>query len=146
MDAAAASSIGSKMEPKRMVGIALVAFALAGGMFLENVFKAILERGLKWTDPTLVGDVTVTQLVAFALAIGVAAYVYLNPKTRETGLEIAGELKRVTWPSLAETRVSTVAVVVASVVCSLVLFFFDFLASKLMTIWVPAALRWVTGA
>jgi len=144
MDAAAAPSIGSRMEPKRMVGIALFVFAVTGGMFLEQVLKAILG-GLKWNDPTLLGDITLTVLIGFGVAIGAAIYVYMNPKTREGGLEIAGELKRVTWPSVAETRVSTIAVVIASVVSSLILFFFDFIASKVMTIWVPAALRWITG-
>ena len=142
----AAPSIGSKMEPKRMVGIGLVALALAGGMFLDQVAKAIFA-GLKLNDPQLIGeDVTLTGLIGFALAVGIALYVYLNPKLREGGLDIAAELKRVSWPSIAETRVSTVAVVVASLVSSLILFFFDFIASKVMTIWVPAGLRWITGS
>ena len=143
----AAPSIGSKMEPKRMVGIALVALAVAGGMFLEQVAR-VTFAALKWNDPQILGidELTLTALIGFALAVGVAVYVYMNPKLREGGLDIAAELKRVSWPSLAETRVSTVAVVIASLVSSLILFFFDFVASKVMTIWVPAGLRWITGS
>jgi preprotein translocase subunit SecE len=135
------------MEPKRMVGIGLVCLAVAGGMFLSHVAGALFA-GLKWNDPTFFGleNVTLTVVIGFVLAIGAAVYVYLSPKLREGGLDIATELKRVTWPSLAETRVSTVAVVIASLVSSLVLFFFDFVASKVMTIWVPAALHWLAGA
>ncbi len=141
----AAPSIGSRMEPKRMVGIGLVALALVGGMFLDQVCKAIFA-GLKLNDPQLVGDdITLTALIGFAAAAGVAVYVWMNPKTREGGLDIAAELKRVTWPSMAETRVSTIAVIIASLVSALILFFFDFVASKVMTIWVPAGLRWITG-
>ncbi|HEY3449126.1 MAG TPA: preprotein translocase subunit SecE [Myxococcales bacterium] len=141
----AAPSIGSKMEPKRMVGIALVALAVTGGMFLDQVAKAIFA-GLKLNDPqVLVEDLTLTAIVGFAISAGVAIYVYMNPKLREGGLDIAAELKRVSWPSIAETRVSTIAVVIASLVSSLILFFFDFIASKVMTIWVPAGLRWITG-
>jgi preprotein translocase subunit SecE len=128
-----------------MVGVALFLFAVAGGMFLDRVAKAIFGA-LRWNDPQLVGeDVTLTLLLGFGVAIAAALYVWFNQKLREGGLEIAAELKRVTWPSLAETRVSTIAVVIASLVASLVLFFFDFIASKVMTIWVPAGLRWITG-
>ena len=143
----AVPSIGSKMEPKRMVGIALVALAVTGGMFLDQVAKSIFA-GLKWNDPQVLGveDLTLTAVVGFALAIGGAVYVYMNPKLREGGLDIAAELKRVSWPSVAETRVSTIAVVIASLVSSIILFFFDFIASKVMTIWVPAGLRWITGS
>lgn len=142
----AAPSIGSKMEPKRMVGIGLVCLALAGGMFLDQVAKAILA-GLKLNDPQLIGeDVTLTGLLGFGAAAALAIYAYMNPKLREGGLDIASELKRVSWPSMAETRVSTIAVVIASLVSALILFFFDFIASKVMTIWVPAGLRWLTGA
>lgn len=142
----AAPSIGSKMEPKRMVGIGLVCLALAGGMFLDQVAQAIFA-GLKLNDPQIIGeDVTLTGLLGFGLAAALAIYVYMNAKLREGGLDIAAELKRVSWPSMAETRVSTIAVVIASLVSSLILFFFDFIASKVMTIWVPAGLRWLTGA
>ncbi|MBI5546430.1 MAG: preprotein translocase subunit SecE [Deltaproteobacteria bacterium] len=142
-----APSIGSKMEPKRMVGIALFALAIAGGMFIDRVAKALFAA-LKWNDPALFGidDLTLTGVIGFAIAVGVAIYLYMNARTREGGLEIAAELKRVTWPSLAETRVSTIAVIIASLVSSLILAFFDIVASKVMTTWVPAALRWATGA
>ena len=91
-------------------------------------------------------DLTLTSVVGFAIAVAFVLYLYFTPSMREGGLDIAAELKRVTWPSLAETRVSTIAVVIASLVAAIILFFFDFVASKLMTIWVPAGLRWIAGA
>ena len=140
-----APSIGARMEPKRMVGIALFLFAVAGGMFLDRIAKSVFGA-LRWNDPQLIGeDVTLTLVVGFAVALAAVLYVWFSPKIRDGSLEIAAELKRVTWPSLAETRVSTIAVVIASLVASLILFFFDFVASKAMTIWVPAGLRFITG-
>jgi preprotein translocase subunit SecE len=139
-----APSIGSRMEPKRMVGITLVVFAGVAGMFLDNVIATVFNA-LKWNDATLLGDMTVSSVIGFGVAIAAAIYVWFNAKLKEGGLEIAAELKRVTWPSLAETRVSTIAVIIASLVASLILFFFDFVASKAMTIWVPAGLRFITG-
>lgn len=145
MDAAISSNpAAGKIEPRRMVGIAFLGFALAGGMFLGHVVAAILQA-VRWSDPSLLGidELTVSALVGFALSIGAVVYCWLSPTVRTASLDVATELTRVTWPSLAETRVSTVAVIIASVVSSLVLFGFDFASSKVMTVWVPAALGWI---
>jgi preprotein translocase subunit SecE len=53
-------------------------------------------------------------------------------------IDIASELMKVTWPSWSETRASTVAVIVASLVAAAVLFFIDTIAYKLMVEWLPA--------
>jgi preprotein translocase subunit SecE len=133
-----------RMEPRRMVGVALFLLALAGGMFLSHVAAAILH-GVRWNDPSLLGveELTLSTLIGFALAVAGAAYCWFDPKVRTAALDVATELKKVTWPSIAETRVSTVAVIVASVVSALVLFSFDFVSSKVMTVWVPSALGWI---
>ena len=52
-------------------------------------------------------------------------------------LETATELMRVTWPSWHETRVSTAAVVVASLIAAVVLFAIDSIAYKTMVDWLP---------
>jgi preprotein translocase subunit SecE len=138
------SGVGAKMEPKRMVGLTLFVFALTGGMFLSRVAATVFEK-LKWNDPALLGieDLTITSLVGFALSISVVLYCYFNPTIRAGSLDIAAELKRVTWPSFAETRVSTVAVIIASVVAATILATFDFFSSKVMTVWVPQILAWI---
>ncbi len=61
-----------------------------------------------------------------------------NPKIRQLSLEIASELMKVTWPSWEETRVSTIAVVVASLVAAVILFGIDWLSYKVMVEWLPA--------
>lgn len=146
MDAATSTGnpAAGKLEPRRMVGIAYFSFALAGGMFLSHVIGAILAA-VRWGDPSLLGieELTVSAVVGFGLAIGAVVYCWVNPTVRTAALDVATELNRVTWPSLAETRVSTVAVIIASVVSSLVLFGFDFASSKVMTVWVPTALGWI---
>ena len=52
-------------------------------------------------------------------------------------IETASELMRVTWPSWEETKVSTIAVIVASLVAGVILFFIDTLSYKLMVEWLP---------
>lgn len=127
-----------------MVGITFLVFTVVGGMFLSRVMAAIFG-GLRWNDPPLLGveELALTSVIGFAVAIGVALALYLNQRVQAGSLEIAAELKKVTWPSLGETRVSTIAVIIASVVSALILFFFDFIASKVMTVWVPSLLGWL---
>src|SRR5215470_1595122 len=65
-------------------------------------------------------------------------FCYLNPEVRRLSIEVATELMKVTWPSWAETRVSTIAVVVASGVAAILLFVIDTIAYKVMVDWLPA--------
>ena len=51
---------------------------------------------------------------------------------------VATELMRVTWPSWEDVRVSTIAVVVASLVAAVLLFGMDTLSYNLMVKWLPA--------
>lgn len=141
---AAQAGVNNRMEPQRIVGIAFVTLALLGGMFLGRVVAAVLT-GVKWNDPQFLGveELTASSVTGFAIAIGGVVVAYLNPKVKGNALDIASELKKVTWPSVAETRVSTVAVIIATVVSSLILFGFDFIASKVMTAWLPGALNWI---
>ncbi|HEY0096990.1 MAG TPA: preprotein translocase subunit SecE, partial [Archangium sp.] len=71
-------------------------------------------------------------------AAGLAVGAYVHPKTHALSLEVASELMKVTWPSWAETKASTVAVIVASVVAAVLLFCIDTIAFKLMVEWIPA--------
>ncbi len=136
------SGVKTTFEPRRMVGITLFLFAIAGGMFLSKLVEVGMAR-LNWNDVELVEGLFVSNLVGFGLAAGGAVYCWMSASIRASSLEIASELKRVTWPTFAETRVSTVAVIIASVVSAAILFVFDFVSSKVMTVWVPQALAWL---
>ena len=142
-DAASSASVDNRLEPRRMVGLAFVVFAFTGAMVLSRLIAAILG-GLKINDPQLLGiqELTLSSVLGTALAVAAAVIAWLNPKVQETSLEVASELKKVTWPSFAETKVSTIAVIIATLVAALVLFFFDFISSKLMTEWLPGVLTW----
>jgi len=51
----------------------------------------------------------------------------VRPRTHEVSLEIASELRKVSWPSFAETRAATIAVIVASIIAAVLLGLFDVL-------------------
>jgi preprotein translocase subunit SecE len=130
----------SSMTPERLVVIFTLCLAIVLVLFLKHVIapgwvalgfpdRPLFEGAEEWTY---------SSLVAVALTAAIIGGAWASPKIRHLAFETASELMRVTWPSWAEVRVSTVAVIVASVVAGVVLFFIDTLAYKLMVEWLPA--------
>ncbi len=114
------------IDPKRMVIIFYVLAALAIGVFVEKVLELVFTY-VRWNDPTIFGeDWRLTTVLGFALAAVAAVVVWRTPKTQTVSLEIASELKKVTWPTLRETRAATVAVVIATFVAAVILGLFDY--------------------
>jgi preprotein translocase subunit SecE len=129
----------SGMDPKRLVVIFFLIAGLIFALFLEHVCGLIWARA-GWSDPTVIEGVDwqVSTLVGFALAAALVVGAYMYPKTHALSQEVASELMKVTWPSWAETKASTVAVIVASVMAAILLFFIDTLAYNLMVEWIPS--------
>jgi preprotein translocase subunit SecE len=118
-------------QPKRYVAIFYVLAAIALGKFLEKIVSLIFSFA-RFNDATvLVEGWTTSTLIGFLVAAIVAVVVWRIPRTQTVSLEIALELKRVTWPGLRETRAATVAVVVASFIASIILGVFDFIWGRL---------------
>ncbi len=119
------------IDPRRMVLIFYVLAALALGVFLEKILGLAFSYA-RWNDPAVFGeDWTLTTVLGFALAVAAGLVVWRMPKTQTVSLEVAGELKKVTWPTLRETRAATVAVVVATAIAAVILGAFDSLWSWL---------------
>jgi preprotein translocase subunit SecE len=117
-------NVGGVEQPRRIVAIFYVLAALALGMFLEKVL-AISFATAGVNDFAVFGDWTLSTVLGFLLAVAIAVVVWRVPKTQRVSMEIALELRRVTWPSLRETRAATVAVIVASFVAAIILGVFD---------------------
>jgi preprotein translocase subunit SecE len=129
----------SAMDPKRLVVIFLLLAGIVTGLFLEHVLGLLWAR-FGWGDPILVEGVDwqVSSLVGYLLALGLAILIWVHPKAHAVSTDVASELMKVTWPSWLETRTSTVAVIVASLVAAVILFFIDTIAYKMMVEWLPA--------
>ena len=123
-------NVGGVEQPKRIVAIFYVLAAIVLGVFLEKITALVLSYS-RVNDFAVLGDWTLSTVVGFALAVVVAVVVWRYPKTQAVSLEIALELRRVTWPSLRETRAATVAVIVASAIAAVILGVFDFVWSWL---------------
>ncbi len=119
------------IDARRMVLIFYVLAALALGVFLEKILGLVFSYA-RWNDPAVFGeDWALTTVLGYGLAVVGAVVVWRMPRTQTVSLEIAGELKKVTWPSLRETRAATVAVVVATAIAAVILGAFDYLWSWL---------------
>ena len=115
------------MTNTRLVVIGYVVLGVLTGMFLEHVLLAVFGT-FGPTQPLtrpLWGDWTWSSIIGLGIAGAAALYLWKTPKTHETSLEIAAELRKVTWPSLAETRAATIAVIVASLIAAVLLGLFD---------------------
>ena len=126
------------MDPKRLVVIAYMVFGFIIVLFVDHVLELVLAR-LNVGNAILIEgpDWRISTLVSAIVTIGGFAYAWFNEKSRNVSIEVATELMRVTWPSWEETRVSTFAVVIASLVAAVILFGIDTFSYKVMVDWLP---------
>jgi preprotein translocase subunit SecE len=127
------------MSPGRLVVLFYLAAGIVLALFLGKVLALVFaEVGLGDKSDALESiGLSPTQVLGVVLAAGIGIFCFMNAKTRTISNEVASELMKVTWPSWEETRLSTTAVVVASLVAAVVLFGIDTLAYKLMVDWLP---------
>jgi len=117
-------------QPRRYVVIFYALAAVVLGFFAERVLQKTFAW-LRWNDAAVLGDYTVTTLVGFGGAAVAAVVTWQVERTRTLSLQVAEELRRVTWPSVRETRAATVAVILASAIAAVILGVFDFVWSWL---------------
>ena len=115
------------MTNNRLVQIGYVVLALLAGLFLEHVLLVAFGN-FPITQPLtrpLYNDWTWSSIIGLLVAFATAFYLWSNPKSREVSFEIVAELRKVSWPGLAETRAATIAVIVASIIAAVLLGLFD---------------------
>ena len=119
------------MTNSRMVGIAYVVMALLAGVFLEHVLAAgfrLWAVTQPLTTPRFGTDNwTFSSFIGLGISCAVAFYFWRRPDTHDASIEVAAELRKVTWPSIPETRAATIAVIIASLVAAVLLGLFDVL-------------------
>ena len=96
---------------------------LTGGLVLFFV--------LNWTGEWLSGyfvrhpnDLLINAFAALVALIG-GIWLYRNDRIYTLAHEIAGELKKVTWPTKKETQLGTIVVIVMVIVSAIILGAFD---------------------
>lgn len=116
------------MTNARVVAIGYVVLGLLAGFFLEHILLAGFG-GFGVTQPLtrpLFGDDwTWARIIGLAIAAAVGFYFWSQPKSQDVSQDVVSELRKVSWPSLPETRAATIAVIVASLIAAVLLGMFD---------------------
>ena len=71
------------------------------------------------------------SMIAGIVATVVGVYMYKNDKVYHLANEVAGELKKVTWPTAKEVRSATMVVIVMAIISAIILGLFDLLWTNL---------------
>ncbi|MGV3621347.1 MAG: preprotein translocase subunit SecE [Archangium sp.] len=128
----------AEMDPRRLVVVSYLVFGLILTLFLGKMAELLFGALSINNGELLAGTgIKVANVIGLVLTVGLAAWAWTNPRIKTLSLEVATELMRVTWPSFDDVRISTVAVVVASLVAAIILFGMDTLSYKLMVEWFP---------
>lgn len=136
----------AEMDPRRLVVISSLVFGLILTLFLGHLIELLMAQlGVANAEIISGTGIKLADVLGFVATVGLAGYAWTNPKLKTLALEVATELMRVTWPSWEDVRVSTIAVVVASLVAAIILFGMDTLSYKLMVEWLPAAIKAMRG-
>lgn len=127
------------MDRQRLIVISYLVFGIVLALFFGHMFElALAALGVKNAQIVEgLAELKLANLLGFGLAGALAAWAWTNPRVKALSNEVAEELMRVTWPSWDETRASTIAVVIASLVAAVILFGMDSLSYKLMVDWLP---------
>src|SRR5262245_48759808 len=105
--------------------------AAVGYVLFRAVELALVGTGVG--DPEVFGGMTASLIVGAAIAALAGIVAWRSPRYQEVGGEVVGELAKVTWPTPAEIRAATLAVIIATLIASVLLGFLDFLSAKVMT-------------
>ena len=110
--------------------LAYVAFA---ALVALAIYKAFGTAGVQtgWTD-RFDWYQPVTTAASLALGVGAAFLLASNKDRHEYFLAAIGELRKVTWPSMPDTRRMTVIVCVVVGIFAVILAIFDFIWAKVL--------------
>ena len=111
---------------EKYVRISFVVAGLLVWVVLAGAFSTVLQAINPDWDRAIIGaQFRLSTMLALACGVACALVLWTNRTVNRLGMEIATELRNVTWPSWPETRVATVVVLVTTIVVSVILAVFD---------------------
>ena len=117
------------MSTQRILLLAYIVLGTLVGLALQHLFGGPVSNihALNFLSGTVFGvDLFWGGAVGFVLAGALAVFCWFDPRVKVPATQVVEELQRVTWPSFAETKSSTIAVLVTSIICALLLGMFDY--------------------
>jgi len=122
-------------EVRRYVNIAYIFVAIIAAWFFMKivalVFAVANAPDAPIWDDLLGSSVTYSTIIGIILGAVLAIALTRSPKVYEGSLNVAREMKKVTWPTADETKYAMIVVIVMSLIVAGILFAFDFVAKQL---------------
>ncbi len=104
---------------------------LCGAVLLFYVLQWTTDWVWGYFSPETIPSEFKITLISAAIALVTAIVMYRSDKYYGLANEVAGELKKVTWPSAKEVRAATIVVIVMAIISAIVLGLFDLVWSNL---------------
>ena len=122
-------------EVRRYVNIAYIFVAIISAWFFMKITALVFAVANASDAPIfeeLLGtSVTYSTIIGIVLGAAFAIFLARNPKIYEGSLNVAHEMKKVTWPTSDETKYAMKVVIAMSLIVAAILFAFDFVAKEL---------------
>lgn len=120
-------------EVRRYVNLSFILGGIVLSWFFVNVTAWIMSYiPVPGLDSNLMGEhVTTSTVVGAVLAVITTVVLWKTPKIYEGALNVAREMKKVTWPTWDETKHAMKIVVITTCIIASILFCFDFVAKEL---------------
>ena len=104
---------------------------LCGAVLLFYVLQWTTDWVWGYFSPESIPSEFKVTLISAVIAIVTGVVMYRSDKYYGLANEVAGELKKVTWPSAKEVRAATVVVIVMAIISAIILGLFDMVWSNL---------------
>ncbi|MCL2325331.1 MAG: preprotein translocase subunit SecE [Proteobacteria bacterium] len=118
-------------EVRRYVNLAFVFAGMLMSWLCVNVAKWVMGF-FRIADVRLMGElVTYSTVIGILLAVIAIVILWRNAKVYENALNVAHEMRKVTWPTFDETKYAMKIVIVTCIIVALILSGFDLVAKEL---------------
>lgn len=114
------------MTISKWVNLIFASIAVMAFVVCDKTLKLLVANFDVLSDTSILGRyITLTTLIAVALAVAITFALYRKPGVIVYISEVVAELRKVTWPSIDETKRSTLIVIVFTILLSGYLAIFD---------------------
>lgn len=114
------------MTISKWVNLIFASVAVLAFVVFDKALSLLFENVDALNNAPLMGRyITTTSVIALVLSVIFTFWLYRKPDTFAYLSEVIVELRKVTWPSMDETKRSTVIVIVFTILLSAYLAVFD---------------------
>jgi len=114
----------------KIIAVAFVAAAALFGYTISVIMKVLMNT---WgAFARLVSSPAIEHGIPIAAAAIFFFALILSPKIRAWAGDVAGEISKIVWPSVKDTRALTVVVCIIILICAVLFAIFDMVSSQVV--------------